>query len=94
MKVTTDEQFKGILEVFPYEDSQLEKAPFPKAFPFSPSVFQVFDQLKQFVINCTRFAARLNLRWALLKVQEWTTTPVAIACRFLYVYIYLQCSYC
>lgn len=60
--VTTDEQFKGLLEIFPYENPELESAPFPKALPFSSMVYQVFDQLKQFVINCTRFAAKLNLR--------------------------------
>ena len=62
IQVSTDEQFRGLLEVFPYDDPELEAAPFPKSFPFSPMVYQVFYQLKQFVVNCTSFADKLNLR--------------------------------
>ncbi|XP_064382497.1 exocyst complex component 6B-like isoform X2 [Halichondria panicea] len=59
--VSTDEQFKGVLEIFPYKDTDLEASPFPKSFPFSSMVYQVFSQLKNFVTNCTSFANRLNL---------------------------------
>jgi len=51
-----------MLEIFPYEDTELELAPFPKSFPFSSMVYQVFYQLKQFVTQCTCFADKLNLR--------------------------------
>lgn len=60
--VKTDEQFKGVLEIFPYGDAELAAAPYPKSFPFSSMVYQIFVQLRQFVINCTSFADKLNLR--------------------------------
>lgn len=60
--VTTKEQYLGVVEIFPYKNSDLAAAPYPKSFPFSSMVYQVFNQLKQFVMNCTSFADRLDLR--------------------------------
>ena len=64
--VQTDDQYHGVLEVFPYQqDLELASAPFPKCFPFSGMVPQVFKQLRLFVGNCASYAAKLNLRWGL-----------------------------
>ena len=58
----TDEQFQGVLDVFPYRNRELDAAPFPKYFPFSGMVGQVYCQLEAFVRNCTDYADKLNLR--------------------------------
>ena len=50
-------------EIFPYQDSELAKAPFPRKFPFSAMVYMVYEQLKRFVINCTDYASKINLRY-------------------------------
>ena len=88
--------------MFPYHDPELETAPFPKAFPFSSMVYQVFYQLKQFVVNCTRFAAKLNLRWALLKVvflilnsllfEVLCITTVRLSISFFFPSIIVECA--
>jgi len=61
IQVYTDDQYQGVLEVFPFQDVNLATEPFPKSFPFSGMVHQVFRQLKLFVINCTSYADKLNL---------------------------------
>lgn len=68
IQVCTDDQYHGVLEVFPYQNLHLAHAPFPKNFPFSGMVPQVFRQLKLFVLNCTFYADKLNLRWALIGI--------------------------
>ena len=62
-EVFTDEQFQGMIEIFPYQDSTLAKAPFPKKFPFSAMVYMIYEQLKRFVTHCTDYASKINLRY-------------------------------
>ena len=50
--------------MFPYRNVALAAAPFPKQFPFSGMVGQVYCQLESFVRNCNDYADRLNLRLA------------------------------
>lgn len=57
----TEEQYQGVLELFPYNDVELVASPFPKCFPFSGMVGQVYCQLEAFVRNCNDYADRLNL---------------------------------
>ena len=62
-EVHTDEQYQGVIEIFPYQDSELAKAPFPKKFPFSAMVYMIYEQLKRFVTHCTYYASKINLRY-------------------------------
>ena len=62
-QVQTGDQYYGVLDLFPYNDVELAAAPYPKCFPFSGVVPQVFKQLKLFVVHCTGYADKLNLRW-------------------------------
>ncbi len=62
VEVSTDEQYHGVLDVFPYQDLELAAAPYPKTFPFSGMVQQVYQQLQLFIISCTGYADKLNLR--------------------------------
>ena len=58
----TEEQYEGVQELFPYHNVELAASPFPKHFPFSGMVGQVYCQLEAFVRNCNDYADRLNLR--------------------------------
>jgi hypothetical protein len=57
----TEEQYQGVMELFPYRNVELAAAPFPKQLPFSGMVGQVYCQLEAFVRNCNDYADRLNL---------------------------------
>ena len=61
-EVTTDEQFQGVIEIFPYQDPALAKAPFPRKFPFSAMVYMIYEQLRRFVLHCNNYASKINLR--------------------------------
>ena len=61
-EVTTDEQFQGVMEIFPYQDPTLAKAPFPRKFPFSAMVYMIYEQLRRFVLHCNDYASKINLR--------------------------------
>ena len=61
-EVTTDEQFQGVMEIFPYQDPALAKAPFPRKFPFSAMVYMIYEQLRRFVLHCNEYASKINLR--------------------------------
>jgi hypothetical protein len=62
-EVTTDEQFQGVIEIFPYQDPALAKAPFPRRFPFSAMVYMIYEQLRRFVLHCNDYASKINLRY-------------------------------
>lgn len=87
--VKTDEQFKGVLEIFPYEDPKLAAAPYPKSFPFSSMVYQIFYQLRQFVVNCTNFADKLNLRYVFSSSFCWSFSISAVLNEFEYMYVHM-----
>lgn len=62
ISVETPEEYQNIVDVFPFHDSQLEQASFPKQFPFSLMVPKVYRQVKEFIAACLDFSEDLNLR--------------------------------
>ena len=67
----TKEQYHGVLELFPYRNVEFHSLPFPKYFPFSGMVSQVYCQLKAFISNCTDYADKLNLRYMIIIVVHY-----------------------
>ncbi|XP_037089279.1 exocyst complex component 6B-like isoform X2 [Pollicipes pollicipes] len=61
VQVDSEQEYEQITLVFPYANAQLEKAPFPKAFPFSLMVPKVYSQVKEFIHSCLRFSEDLDL---------------------------------
>lgn len=61
LEVLTDERYQGVMETFPYHNKQLATAEFPKRFPFSSMVHQIYEQLKQFVMKCNSYSLKLNM---------------------------------
>lgn len=61
LTVDTEDQYHGIVELFPYEDISLSRAEFPKSFPFSGFVLQIYKQIKTFIEMCKHYTERLNL---------------------------------
>ncbi|KAB7498208.1 Exocyst complex component 6 [Armadillidium nasatum] len=61
IRADTLEDYQRIIEVFPYEDAQLEQSPFPKYFPFSLMVPKVYRQVKDYIAACLDFSEDLNL---------------------------------
>eukprot|EP00058_Branchiostoma_floridae_P006095 XP_002591583.1 hypothetical protein BRAFLDRAFT_105117 [Branchiostoma floridae] len=59
--VADKEEYSEIIRSFPYQDEALEKEDFPKRFPFSGSVPQVYKQIKEFAYACIKFSEDLNL---------------------------------
>lgn len=43
--VGTDQEFQGLLELFPYKDLSIHMSPFPRTLPFSSMVIQIFKQV-------------------------------------------------
>ena len=70
MIVETDDQYQGVLDVFPYRDLDLEKAPFPKQFPFSSFVPQIYTLLKNFINSMIDYGHDLNIRYVRMCVQS------------------------
>ncbi|XP_037075604.1 LOW QUALITY PROTEIN: exocyst complex component 6B-like [Pollicipes pollicipes] len=61
VQVDSEQEYEQITQVFPYVSEQLEKAPFPRRFPFSLMVPKVYSQVKEFIHSCLRFSEGLNL---------------------------------
>ncbi|XP_033162695.1 exocyst complex component 6 [Drosophila mauritiana] len=61
MVVQNTEEYECIIERFPFHSEQLENAPFPKKFPFSRMVPEVYHQAKEFMYACMKFAEELTL---------------------------------
>ncbi|XP_011498453.1 PREDICTED: exocyst complex component 6B [Ceratosolen solmsi marchali] len=61
IQVHSQEEYDKVLTSFPYEDEELQKANFPKKFPFSPMVPKVYHQVKEFIYACLKFSEDLNL---------------------------------
>uniref|UniRef100_A0A8D0JMZ1 Exocyst complex component n=1 Tax=Sus scrofa TaxID=9823 RepID=A0A8D0JMZ1_PIG len=59
--VTSEEMYKKVIGQFPFQDSELEKQPFPKKFPFSEFVPKVYNQIKEFIYACLKFSEDLHL---------------------------------
>ncbi|XP_010331769.1 exocyst complex component 6B isoform X1 [Saimiri boliviensis] len=59
--VTSEEVYKKVVGQFPFQDTELEKQPFPKKFPFSEFVPKVYNQIKEFIYACLKFSEDLHL---------------------------------
>lgn len=59
--VTSEEMYKKVIGQFPFQDTELEKQPFPKKFPFSEFVPKVYNQIKEFIYACLKFSEDLHL---------------------------------
>ncbi|XP_053969955.1 exocyst complex component 6 [Anastrepha ludens] len=61
MIVENQEEYESIIERFPFHSDQLEHTTFPKKFPFSRMVPEVYHQAKEFMYACMKFAEELTL---------------------------------
>ncbi|XP_043272616.1 exocyst complex component 6 isoform X2 [Venturia canescens] len=61
IQVTTQADYDQVLQSFPCHDEELQKANFPKKFPFSAMVPKVYHQVKEFIYACLKFSEDLNL---------------------------------
>ena len=59
--MNTQIEYEEVANSFPYINEALEKAPFPKQFPFSAMVTRVYQELKDFINSCVKFSEDLNL---------------------------------
>lgn len=64
IQVTTQAEYDEVLNLFPYHDEELQKADFPKKFPFSDMVPKVYQQVKEFIYACLKFSEDLNFTQA------------------------------
>ena len=62
LEVDTEDKYQGVLDVFPYQNVDLEKKPFPKRFPFSASAHIIYSLLKEFVDGAISYDQGLNIR--------------------------------
>lgn len=51
--------------MFPFKNNVLEKAEFPKKFPFSAMVPNVYHEVKEFIYAVLKFTEDLNLKLVL-----------------------------
>ncbi|XP_046742540.1 exocyst complex component 6 isoform X2 [Diprion similis] len=61
IQVSSQAEYDHVLGSFPYHDEALQKAEFPKRFPFSAMVPKVYQQVKEFIYACLKFSEDLNL---------------------------------
>lgn len=59
--MSDQKEYDKVLASFPYQDEELQKAEFPKKFPFSAMVPKVYHQVKEFIYACLKFSEDLNL---------------------------------
>ncbi|XP_032729544.1 exocyst complex component 6B isoform X3 [Lontra canadensis] len=59
--ITSEDMYKKVVGQFPFQDTELEKQPFPKKFPFSEFVPKVYNQIKEFIYACLKFSEDLHL---------------------------------
>lgn len=59
--VATEQEFRHYTSLFPQQDPELEKLPFPKKLPFSEFVPKVYGQLKEFIYACLKYSEDLHL---------------------------------
>ncbi|XP_011340951.1 exocyst complex component 6 isoform X2 [Ooceraea biroi] len=64
IQVTTQTEYDEVLNLFPYHDEELQRAEFPKKFPFSDMVPKVYQQVKEFIYACLKFSEDLNFTQA------------------------------
>lgn len=61
LQVEDQETYDAVLDRFPFHSEQLENQPFPKRFPFSRMVPEVYHQAKEFMYACMKFSEELTL---------------------------------
>lgn len=61
LQVTDQEQYDNVIERFPFHSDRLELEAFPKKFPFSRMVPDVYHQAKEFMYACMKFSEELTL---------------------------------
>jgi len=61
IQVSCLSEYQEVVESFPYRDSGLEAAAFPKRFPFSSMVPRVYQQIQNYTQACLQFSQDLNL---------------------------------
>uniref|UniRef100_A0A8D8BZX6 Exocyst complex component n=1 Tax=Culex pipiens TaxID=7175 RepID=A0A8D8BZX6_CULPI len=61
LEAHTQEEYDAVLERFPFHSEQLEAQPFPKKFPFSRMVPEVYHQAMEFMYACMKFSEELTL---------------------------------
>lgn len=58
--VETEEEYKLVVSRFPFHDAEIEKQDFPKKLPMSPSVPQIYTQVKEFIYASLKFSESLH----------------------------------
>lgn len=61
LETNTQKEYEEVLEKFPFHSEQLEQQPFPKRFPFSRMVPEVYEQAMEFMFACKKFSEELTL---------------------------------
>lgn len=61
LEATNQEEYESVLDRFPFHSEQLEQQPFPKKFPFSRMVPDVYFQAMEFMFACMKFSEELTL---------------------------------
>lgn len=61
LEVTDKKSYDQVLEIFPFHSEQLELKQFPKKFPFSKMVPDVYHKSKEFMYACMKFSEELTL---------------------------------
>jgi exocyst complex component 6 len=61
LETNTVEEYDSVLERFPFHSDQLEQEDFPKRFPFSRMVPEVYQQAMEFMYACMKFSEELTL---------------------------------
>ncbi|XP_060073280.1 exocyst complex component 6B-like [Ylistrum balloti] len=59
--VESDEEYLAVVTQFPFQDDDLQRSPFPKRFPFSEFVPNIYNQVKAYINACLKFSADLHL---------------------------------
>ncbi|XP_053607699.1 exocyst complex component 6 [Plodia interpunctella] len=60
IEVTNQEQYDGVMDIFPYDGEELETQPFPRKFPFSSIVPDVYVQVKEFIYAWLKYSVGLG----------------------------------
>ncbi len=61
LEAQNQEEYENVLDRFPFHSEQLEQQPFPKLFPFSRMVPEVYFQAMEFMYACMKFSEELTL---------------------------------
>ncbi|XP_060593248.1 exocyst complex component 6B-like isoform X2 [Ruditapes philippinarum] len=59
--IEDEAEYVSVITQFPFQDDELTQAPYPKRFPFSQFVPNVYNQVKEYINACLKFSADLHL---------------------------------